>query len=352
MRRNSITLDLLASKHTGVANATSKALSDERMSVTTARTNGLSVLNAAAHAQSQLGRLGLKEILPLLEKRPTDLGLVMTIVQLYILTNNHGSAITVIESLLKRLDESNEPTDQDVRFAPGLVAIVVSLYTMQGRKSHIKTELARAASYWRQKSKPQSRLMRAAGLALLESPNEEDMKVAAEIFNTLRKQDTNDRFAIAGYIASYATTSPSQVESEVEKLSPVSRLTAGVDAAALEEAGIPQTITAATTTASRKRGLDGKDKPAKKRVRKSRLSKGLDPSKPADPERWLPLRDRSSYRPKGKKGRQKAAAMTQGGVNDKGSESLNMAASDGVIKPASSGVVSSSKTKSKKKAKK
>ena len=351
MRRNSLTLDLLASKYSGVAFSTSRALSDEQMPATTARTNGLSVLNAAAHAQNQLGKLGLKEILPLLERRPTDLGLIMTIVQLYILTNNHGSAITVIESLLKRLDESNEPTDQDVRFAPGLVAVVVSLYTVQGRKSHIKTELARAASYWRRKSKPQSRLMRAAGLALLESPNEEDLKAAAEIFDSLRKQDTNDRFAIAGYVASYATNSPSQVESEVEKLTPVSRLTAGIDATALEEAGIPQTITA-TTTASRKRGLDGKDKPAKKRVRKSRLPKDLDPSKPPAPERWLPLRDRSSYRPKGKKGRQKAAAMTQGGVSDKGSEGLNMAASDGVIKPASSGVVSSSKTKNKKKAKK
>ncbi|KAA6414020.1 MAG: signal recognition particle [Lasallia pustulata] len=352
MRRNSLTLDLLESKFTGVANSTSKALSDEHLPATTARINGLSVLNAAAHAQNQLGKHGLKEILPLLEKRPTDLGLIMTIVQLYILTNNHGTAITVMESLLKRLDDSNEPNDQDVRFAPGLVAVVVSLYTVQGRKSHIRSELARAASYWRRKPKPQTRLLRAAGLALLESPNEEDLKTAAEIFDTLRKQDTNDGFAIAGYIASHATYSPSQVEPEVERLTPVSRLTADIDVAALEAAGIPQIVTAATTTASRKRGLDGKDKPAIKRVRKSKLPKDLDPSKPPDPERWLPLRDRSNYRPKGKKGKQKGAAMTQGGVSDKGSESLNMAASDGVIKPASSGVVSSSKTKNKKKAKK
>ena len=38
-----------------------------------------------------------------------------------------------------------------------------------------------------------------------------------------------------------------------------------------------------------------------------------DPAKKADPERWLPIRDRSSYRPKGKKGKQRAAALTQGG---------------------------------------
>lgn len=33
-----------------------------------------------------------------------------------------------------------------------------------------------------------------------------------------------------------------------------------------------------------------------------------------DPERWLPLKDRSSYRPKGKKGKKKALDATQGGV--------------------------------------
>lgn len=33
-----------------------------------------------------------------------------------------------------------------------------------------------------------------------------------------------------------------------------------------------------------------------------------------DPERWLPLKDRSSYRPKGKKGKKKAMDTTQGGI--------------------------------------
>jgi len=37
-----------------------------------------------------------------------------------------------------------------------------------------------------------------------------------------------------------------------------------------------------------------------------------------NPERWLPLRDRSTYRPKGKKRRQKAVVLTQGGISKKG----------------------------------
>lgn len=51
-------------------------------------------------------------------------------------------------------------------------------------------------------------------------------------------------------------------------------------------------------------------------MRKSRLPKDYEQGKAPDPERWLPLRDRSTYRPKGKKGRAKAA-LTQGGVVDK-----------------------------------
>lgn len=51
-------------------------------------------------------------------------------------------------------------------------------------------------------------------------------------------------------------------------------------------------------------------------MRKSRLPKDYEQGKVPDPERWLPLRDRSTYRPKGKKGRAKAA-LTQGGVVDK-----------------------------------
>ena len=342
-----MTLDLLAAKYKGVAHSTAKFLSNNPSPTTSATINSISVINAAAHSQNQTAKLALKEILPFLEKRPKDVALVLTIVQLYLLTNNHGSAITVMESFLKHLDESTIATDQDVRFAPGLVAVLVSLYGLQGRKSHIKTELAKAASYWRHKSKPSSALLRAAGLSLLDANKMEDLKVAGEIFETLHQHDPNDRFAIAGYVAAHATTDLSKVETEVEKLSPINRLTAGIDTVALEAAGVPQIKSAADPITSRKRAGGDIAKPVKKRFRKSRLPKEYDPNKPADPERWLPLRDRSTYRPKGRKGKQKVAALTQGGVSEKGSEGLNMAGSDGVAKQANTVIGPTSKSKKK-----
>ena len=346
-----LSLDLLSSKFPGVVHSTGKYLSKHPSPTTSAATNNVSVANAAAHAQNQLGKFGLKSILPLLEKRPTDVGLLATIVHLYILTNNHGSAITVMESFLRRLDESKADSNLDVRFAPGLVAILVSLYAIQGRKSHIRTELAKAASYWRHKSKQPPKFMRAAGLSLLESSKEEDLSTAGDIFGSLLEADSADRFATAGYVAAYATSEPSKVESLVDKLNTVDRLTAGIDVLELDRAGVPQLAAHSTAITSKKRVAADDSKPAKKRARKSRLPKDHDPGKIPDPERWLPLRDRSSYRPKGKKGKQKAAALTQGGVNEKGAEALNVSAA-GVAAKSSNPVISGPLKPKKKKPKK
>lgn len=330
MQQNGLALDLLTSKSMGVTKATSRILSEASPTISP-HTNSISVLHAAAHAQSQLAKMGLKQILPLLEKRPGDIGLVMTVIQLYVLTNNHGSAVTVLESLIKHLSESTTPADQDVLFAPGLVALQVSLYTSQSRRSQIKTVLAKAASYWRHRSKPPVSLLQAAGLSLLDSPNSEHQSLARDIFDTLHQQDYSSKYATAGYVASHPLVSPEKVASEADTLTPVPRLIAGIDVASLEEAGVPSLPSSNTT--SRKRPLDDKPKPVKKRVRKSKLPKDYDPSKPPDPERWLPLRDRSTYKPKGKKGKRKAEEKTQGGVVSEKTEG-KAAGGEGVIKAA------------------
>jgi len=292
--------------------------------------------------------------LPLLEKRPNDVGLILVIIQLYILTNNPGPAITLLETFFKRLEESRTSADQDVRFAPGLVALLVSLYRLSGRKAPIKSELGKAASYWRRKSKPSVALFRAAGKSLLESSEPEDLSTAGEIFSTLLTQDPTDRTAIAGYVASYATSDLPKVSSELEKLTPVSRLISGIDAMALEEAGVPLLPTPPSQIASKKRQAEKEEqKPEKKqKIRKSRMPKDFEEGKKMDPERWLPLKDRSSYRPKGKKGKKKAADLTQGGVVKEESESLELAGGAGSVKVEKAAGGGGGKAKSKKKGKK
>ncbi|TVY31578.1 Signal recognition particle subunit, partial [Lachnellula subtilissima] len=334
LERNRYTIDLQSLKYSGVAFSTASIITKSPSPTTSSFINTLSVLNAAAHAKCETGKASIKQIMPLLEKRPDDVGLILVLIQLYILTNNPGPAITLLETFFKRLEESTSPANQDVRFAPGLVGLIVSLYRLSGRKAPIKTELGKAASYWRRKSKPSVALFRAAGKSLLESSDAEDFSAAGEIFSTLLTQEPTDRTAIAGYVASYATSDLPKVTSELEKLTPVSSLIAGIDAAALEEAGVPSL--APPITANKKRPAEAEEKKPeevkKRKVRAGKMPKDFEEGKKMDPERWLPLRDRSSYRPKGRKGKKKAADMTQGGVVKEEGESLELAGGAGSVK--------------------
>ena len=106
-----------------------------------------------------------------------------------------------------------------------------------------------------------------------------------------------------------------KVSSDLEKLTPTSRLVSSIDAAALEEAGIPSLSIPATVIASKKRAADAesdkKDQPPiKRKIQKSKKPKDFKENKKMDPERWLPLRDRSTYQPKGKKEKKKVMEMT------------------------------------------
>ena len=277
------------------------------------------VFSVAAHARNEVSKAAIKKVLPEVTKRPNDVGLIITLVQMYLLTGNAPAATELMEAFFKRLDNTSAKHEEELRFNPGLVTILIALYRNQGRRAQLKQELAKAASYWRSKSKAPAALLRAAGSSLLESSESEETKEAAEIFSKLHKQQPDDKSAIAGYVASHALTDADAISGEVEKLTSVAELTSNVDVDALENAGIPQSSNAlhiAQLTGSRKRAAPNGASSKPKKVRKSRQPKDYDPEKKPDPERWLPMKDRSYYRPpkgkrKGKKGRDD---RTQGGA--------------------------------------
>ncbi|KAB8239452.1 signal recognition particle subunit SRP72 [Aspergillus alliaceus] len=319
--------DLLVQKYDGIIRSTSKALSQAPCPSAKPSVNLLSVYNAAAHARGQTGTPALKAILPAIERRPKDIGLVLTAVQLYVAEGNTTSAITTLEKSLQLLEESISEQDKEVRFNPGLLGILVALYKLEGRRVQIRSELAKAADYWRGHAEAPSSLLRAAAESLLHSSDRSNLTAAGDLFKALYQEDRNDRFAIAGYVASQATLDYTKIESQVDSLPSIDELISGVDVDALESAGVSPPSSAAAAAAAaiagaRKRTSSDRHGHATKRLRKSRLPKDYDPNKTPDPERWLPLRDRSSYKPKGRKGKQRAAERTQGGVvNEKAEES-------------------------------
>jgi signal recognition particle subunit SRP72 len=368
LRRNKYVLDLQVQKFPGVQKSTSRILSKEPIPAISSSKCDLGILGAAAACQLQTGREALRNILPLLETRPDDVGLLLTVIQLYVQLQNPGQAINLLEAFLKRLETATTPDHADVRFAPGLVALAVSLYRTQGRHSAIRSELAKAAAHWQQKIGPAASgagtsLLREAGIELLRSSHPADLAAAGEAFSHLIAAQPSDRTAKAGLVASFATTDLSKAQPYLDTLPSVEDLTRGVDVEALLEAGVAAAPTTAHAEPARgkKRPLEeeeaaGKEKqqqqqPAAKKRRKRKLPKSYDPDKKPDPERWLPLRDRSSYRPKGKKGKKRAAEATQGGVVRE-EETLELAGGAGSVKvekaPAAGGGGGKKKKKGKK----
>lgn len=313
--RNKYALDLGAMKFDGTAAAAHAAIAKEAAPTAAASINTLSVANAAARARNQSGKDALKNILPLLDRRPNDVGLVLTIAQIHALNNNTNASIELLQNFLTKLEQSGFP---DVRYAPGLVGSMVGLYDAQGRKEQVRSELSQAAAHWHNRSKDWSpgivHLLKAAGSALLNSQDAQDRSTAESIFQQLCARDRRDKYAAAGLLAASDRV---QEAADVTALISLDKLTSNVDSEALERSGIAQRSASDQQqhSSNRKRpAASAADTPSAKtkKVRKTKMPKEYDPGKTPDPERWLPLRDRSSYRAKGRKNKARQAMLSQG----------------------------------------
>ncbi|KAK1968268.1 SRP72 RNA-binding domain-containing protein [Colletotrichum sublineola] len=344
MKRNKYILGLSSQKFDGVYEKTSRALADAAPTVS-ADTNSLSAINATARALRHSKTIEVKNVLPLLEKRPTDIGLLLTIVQLYLAANNSGAALSVLESFLKKLEKQ---AAAEVRFSPGLVALAVSLYRKEGRHSSIRSELAKASSFWEKRDgRHVESLLRGAGSELLKSSDPSDLMAAGAAFEKLCQRSSVDHVAIAGLVASFAASDRAKVTPYIRGLPSIDDLLTGVNVGQLIGDGIVSFAMPASQ--AKKRHLDAQTiDTANKKKRRRKLPKNYVEGKKMDPERWLPLRDRSSYRPKGKKGKKKANEATQGGFV-KEEETLELAGGAGSVKVEKAPTSSSKKKKKGKK---
>ncbi|KAK6064379.1 signal recognition particle subunit SRP72 [Seiridium cupressi] len=330
LRRNNFILSLQMHKFDGVERSTNKKILEASTTAASAEIAGLGVVNAAAHAHLQTGKAAINKILPMLEKRPADVGLLLTVIQLYIQTNNPGPALGLLEAFLKRVEQATTPDHNDARFSPGLVAVTVAVYRLFGRHNSVRAELAKAATHWKSRSKESpTSLLREAGIELLKSSNPDDLSLAGVTFEDLAARSNGDIIAAAGLVASFATTNYAKVEPYLKNLTPAEKVISGIDVQALIDAGVASVAT--TSSPGTKRSADTEPQKPNKRFRKKKLPKDYEEGKEPDPERWLPLRDRSTYRPKGKKGKKRAQEATQGGVV-KEEETLELVGGAGAVK--------------------
>ncbi|KAG0669804.1 Signal recognition particle core component [Maudiozyma exigua] len=261
------------------------------------------------------------------------IGLVLLATQVLVVENQWDNAIRLCELYCNRILPSCKRASDDITT---IVYVLFELYRHEGR-SHSKLQLFKkiAPLYSfqtfqgiRKNIRPflrfdedglinELRFWKHVAFQYLAAGKPKQTKEMLESLEKIfyfRKymQDKNVRYAL-GYTQSYKF-----------EYSSVSNLIAPIDVSSLIDKGIKpfesnsNKIQSSTVTA--KRIMKNKLQAKKQKKKQARLQKFLAThdvaNKTVDPERWLPLKDRSTYRPKKKQ----LAKQTQGGAMNKQSE--------------------------------
>ncbi|KAG6541191.1 hypothetical protein Mapa_017425 [Marchantia paleacea] len=196
----------------------------------------------------------------------------------------------------------------DLQHKLGMVATLVALRERAGNLKAAEAVLDAAVLWWDNHMCDDpavvEHLIQEAAAFKLKHNKLED---AAKLFQRLTKSSSSvvRAEALNGLVCSTAYADPAKAESYEKKLPPLPGLK-NIDVEALERAAPVMSST------KRARGVEDSDKkvgdektekarPKKKRKRKPLYPKNFDPANPGpppDPERWLPKRERSSFRPK------------------------------------------------------
>ncbi|KAI8100095.1 uncharacterized protein BX664DRAFT_33544 [Halteromyces radiatus] len=283
------------------------------------------ILTAATYHQQEKADKALDELKAIAKQHPKSLAIRFATIQLELLSSQPASALKTLENYMDQVQDDKEA------HRPAVVALLVWLYEQTGQAEKAMKTLDQASNYWKQHhqhmnsnlpslqssshSATPSILKQTAAFKLKTGRFQE----AALDYEQLVKADPTDIQAIAGLISAYADIDPVKAEQYGETL-PVIASDASLNVDELENV-VPGV----------KKGYVKKDpssghikKPRNKKKRSPLLPKNYDESKTPDPERWMPARDRSTYRAKGKA--KKAAtrgpqgmAMEGGGIGTTGS---------------------------------
>ncbi|CAO2167313.1 unnamed protein product [Urochloa humidicola] len=188
----------------------------------------------------------------------------------------------------------------DIQHMPATVATLVALKERLGDSNAAASVLDSAIQWWKNSMTEDNKLdvftREAAAFKLGHGRDEE----ACLLYEELVKSHGSIE-ALAGLVATAARTNLEKAEQYEKKLKPLPGLK-GINVESLEK-----TSGARHVEGPQDMKVDVpeevKKQKAKKRKRKPRYPKGFDPANPGpppDPERWLPRRERSSYRPKRK----------------------------------------------------
>lgn len=217
----------------------------------------------------------------------------------------------------------------DIQHKPATVATLVSLKERAGDIDGASAVLDSSVKWWsnamtEEDNKLDVIMQEAASFKIRHGREEE----AARLFEELVKSQGSIE-ALVGLVATAARMDINKAELYEKQLKPLPGLK-DIDVDILEKTSGAKHVEGSINISVVDTHEEGKNKTKakKKRKRKPRYPKGFDPANPGpppDPERWLPKRERSSYRPKRKDKRAAQVRGSQGSVSrgDTGASSSN-----------------------------
>ncbi|XP_065873655.1 uncharacterized protein [Euphorbia lathyris] len=203
----------------------------------------------------------------------------------------------------------------DIQHMPATVATIVALKERAGDIDGASAVLDAAIKWWTNAMSEDNKLdviMQEAASFKIKHGREEE---AAHLYEQLVKSHGTVE-ALAGLVSTIARVNVDKAETYEKQLKPLPGLK-GIDVDSLEKTSGAKHVEGSHILAADVHDEGKKEKPKKKRKRKPKYPKGFDPANPGpppDPERWLPKRERSSYKPKRKDKRAAQVRGSQGAV--------------------------------------
>ncbi|KAI8022780.1 Signal recognition particle subunit SRP72 [Camellia lanceoleosa] len=208
----------------------------------------------------------------------------------------------------------------DIQHMPATVATLISLKERAGDIDGAIAVFDSAIQWWSNAMAEDNKLnvimQEAASFKLKHGRKEE----AARLYEELVKSHGSIE-ALVGLIKTTAHSDIDKAEAYEKQLKPLPGLKS-VDVDSLEKTSGAKHVESVLHVTEQFEAK-GKEKAKKKRKRKPKYPKGFNPANPGpppDPERWLPKRERSSYRPKRK---DKRAAQVRGSQGAVAKEAVN-----------------------------
>ncbi|XP_037504242.1 signal recognition particle subunit SRP72 [Rhipicephalus sanguineus] len=294
--------------HTGQLDQCVKAIATLEKNFTNAADEAVLLRAATMHCKDKQLDKAVRLLKEYAEHHPSrSLSISLTLAQL-LLSQGHLSDCC---DILKSLGATS--------YKLGIISALVTVYKNLEDKEATAAVFADAIS-WYKKNKPRS-----AELNLLTRESAKfylangQVQEAASVLEELRKVEPQDPKVLAQLISAYSVFDPKKAKMVSADLPPAEEITRQVDVDALETMSwtmgaryVKKVVKSEASPVTRGEDIVKK----KKKKKKGKLPKNYDPNVDPDPERWLPRRERSTFKKrKDRRGASSAIGKgTQGAV--------------------------------------